>query len=229
MIDAVLFEFDGVLADTARARGDALRSTLREDGINLTPDEFREHCAGRSFPEGVRAALDMKSVKLDETGIDLLVLRTERAYSAVVGKGVTLSDGVPQVIERLAGSVRLGIVTRAQRSDVDFVLSLAGLDHAFACLVTGEDVTTGKPSPAPYRVALERLSRLRVTRASSCVALEDTLVGIRSARAAGLRAVAVGALPAHVAMEADGLLQGISGLTLASLQRLVARDGERIQ
>lgn len=229
MIDAVLFEFDGVLADTARARGDALRSTLREDGIILTPDQYREYCAGRSFTEAVRAALDMKGVKLDETGIDLLVLRTERAYSAMVGKGITLSDGVPQVIERLAGSVRLGIVTRALRSDVDFVLSLAGLDHAFACLVTGEDVAAGKPSPAPYRVALERLSRLRPTRPSSCVALEDTLVGIRSARAAGLRAVAVGALPAHVAMEADGLLQGISGLTLTSLQRLVARDGERIQ
>lgn len=229
MLDAVLFEFDGVLADTARARGEALRSTLSEDGIALGADEYREHCAGRSFAEAVRAALDVKGVKLDETGIDLLVLRTERAYGAVVGKGVTLADGVPEVVERLAGSVRLGIVTRAARSDVDFVLTLAGLDHAFSCLVTGEDVASGKPSPAPYRVALERLSRLRATRAGSCVALEDTLIGIRSARAAVLRAVAVGALPAHVAMEADGLLQSISGLTLPALERLVARDGERIQ
>lgn len=229
MIDAVLFEFDGVLADTTRARGEALRSTLREDGIILTADEYREHCAGRSFTEAVRAALDVKGVKLDETGIDLLVLRSERAYGAAVGKGVTLADGVPEVVERLAGAVRLGIVTQASRSDVDFVLTLAGLDHAFSCLVTGDDVAAGKPSPAPYRIALERLSRLRQTRPNTCVALVDTLIGIRNARAAGLRAVAVGALPAHVAMEADGLLQGISGLTLAALERLVARDGERIQ
>ena len=228
MIDAVLFEFDGVLADTTSARGDALRSTLREDGIALSADEYREQCAGRSFGEAVRAALDLRAIKLDETGIDLLVLRTERAYSAAVGKGVKLADGVPEVVERLASSVRLGIVTRAGRKEVDFVLALAGLDHAFSCVVTGEDAPAGKPSPALYRVALERLSRLRATPPSVCVALEDTLVGIRSARAAGLRAVAVGALPAHVAMEADGLVPQIAGLTLAALERLVARDGERI-
>lgn len=228
MIDAVLFEFDGVLADTTSARGDALRSTLREDGIALSADEYREQCAGRSFAEAVRAALDLRAVKLDETGIDLLVLRTERAYGAAVGKGVKLADGVPEVVERLAASVRLGIVTRAGRKEVDFVLALAGLDHAFSCVVTSEDTSAGKPSPALYRVALERLSRLRATPPSVCVALEDTLVGIRSARAAGLRAVAVGALPAHVAMEADGLVPRIAGLTLGALERLVARDGERI-
>ena len=228
MIDAVLFEFDGVLADTTSARGEALRSTLREDGITLSADEYREHCAGRSFAEAVRAALELRGVRLDETGIDLLVLRTDRAYGAAVGKGVTLADGVPQVVERLAASVRLGIVTRASRRDVEFVLGLAGLDHAFTCLVTGEDFTTGKPSPAPYRVALERLSKLRATQPSACVALEDTLAGIRSARAAGVRAVAVGALPAHVAMEAHGLVPKIAGLSLEVLQRLVARDGERI-
>jgi beta-phosphoglucomutase len=229
MIDAVLFEFDGVLADTTSARGEALRSTLREDGIALSADEYREHCAGRSFAEAVRAALELRGVPLDETGIDLLVLRTERAYGAAVGKGVTLADGVPQVVERLAASVRLGIVTRASRRDVEFVLGLAGLDHAFTCVVAGEDFTTGKPSPAPYRVALERLSKLRATQASACVALEDTLAGIRSARAAGLRTVAVGALPAHVAMEAHGIVPRLAGLSLDVLQRLVARDGERIQ
>ena len=229
MIDAVLFEFDGVLADTTSARGEALRSTLREDGIALSADEYREHCAGRSFAEAVRAALELRSVPLDETGIDLLVLRTERAYGTAVGKGVTLADGVPQVVERLAASVRLGIVTRATRRDVEFVLGLAGLDHAFSCVVAGEDFTTGKPSPAPYRVALERLSKLRATQPSACVALEDTLAGIRSARAAGLRTVAVGALPAHVAMEAHGIVPRLAGLSLDVLQRLVARDGERIQ
>lgn len=228
MIDAVLFEFDGVLADTTTARGDALRSTLREDGILLSADEYREQCAGRSFAEAVRAALELRGISLDETGVDLLVLRAERAYGAVVGKGVTLAEGVPEVVERLAGSVRLGIVTRASRRDLDLVLGLAGLDHAFSCLVTGEDSTSGKPSPAPYRTALDRLSRLRPTAAAACVALEDTLVGIRSARAAGLRAVAVGALPAHVAMEADGLLPRLAGLTLPALEKLVARDGERI-
>ena len=75
------------------------------------------------------------------------------------------------------------------------MLALAGLDHAFSCVVTGEDAPAGKPSPALYRVALERLSRLRATPPSVCVALEDTLVGIRAARGRWPRAVAVGALP----------------------------------
>ncbi|MGQ0537862.1 MAG: HAD family hydrolase [Gemmatimonadaceae bacterium] len=228
MLDAVLFEFDGVLADTTGARSEALRATLREDGITLTADEYREHCAGRAFPEAVRAASALRGVSLDETGIDLLVLRADRAYSAAVGKGVSLAEGVPEVVERLAANLRLGVVTRATRREVEFVLQLAGLDHAFACIVAAEDAPAGKPSPSAYRLALERLSRSRPLRADACVALEDSLAGIRSARGAGLRTVAVGPLPAHVAMEADGLLASLAGLTLAALERLVARDGERI-
>jgi hypothetical protein len=112
-----------------------------------------------------------------------------------------------------------------------FVLSLARVEHLFTCVVAAEDAAP-KPSPEPYRLALARLqrARARVVR-GTVVAVEDGLPGIRSARAAGLATVVVGDVPAHVALEADGYVASIAGLTAESLLSLVAprigRSSER--
>ena len=76
--------------------------------------------------------------------------------------------------------------------------------------------------------ALRAMSRLRPLRASHALALEDGPIGIRSARAAGVRCLAVGALPAHRAMQAEGLLPTLRGHTLATLGDVVLRPEERI-
>jgi HAD superfamily hydrolase (TIGR01509 family) len=229
MLDSVLFEFDGVLAETAEARRDALLSTLRADCIELSDAEFRETCAGLSIDDAVRAAFRLRGVVRDDTGLALASLRAERAYRAYLGKGLMLADGVGDVIERFLPVTRLGIVTRASRREVDFVLSLARLEHAFACIIASEDAFPGKPSPAPYRAALARLQRRRpIALKSHVVAFEDGLAGIRAARAAGLECVAVGDIPAHLAMEADAFLPALAGLTPDRLLALLTRSSEPI-
>ena len=228
MLDTVLLELEGVIADTGEARRDAIFAALRADGVQLPDTEYRDLCAGLSFDEAVRAAFRGAGRGRDETAIALAAHRAERAYRAYIGKGLTLVEGARETLERLHDSVRLALVTRSSRNDAMFVLSLARVEHLFTCVVASEDAPP-KPSPEPYRLALARLqrARARVVR-GTVVAIEDGLPGIQSARVAGLATVVVGDVPAHVAVEADGYVQSIAGLTADALLSLVAPRNEPI-
>jgi HAD superfamily hydrolase (TIGR01509 family) len=228
MLDTVLLELEGVIADTGEARRDAIFAALRADGVQVPESEYRDLCAGLAFDEAMRAAFRSVGRGRDETAIALAAHRAERAYRAYIGKGLTLVAGARETLERLHESVRLALVTRTPRNDAMFVLSLARVEHLFTCVVAAEDAPP-KPSPEPYRLALARLqrSRARVVR-GTVVAIEDGLPGIQSARGAGIATVVVGDVPAHVAVEADGYVASIAGMTADSLLSLVAPRNEPI-
>ena len=220
MVDAVLFEFEGVLADTRSARRSALLGSLGEDGVLLTEAEYVDVCGSLPVRDAVRAAMALRRVRCDDTGLELATVRAERRFSEELGRGVMLAAGVRELVDTLRGHTRLAIVSRAARREIDYVLALAGLDDAFEFVLADEDTFPSKPSPEPYRIALERLSRRRPVRPANVVALEDGPAGIRSAKSAGLRCAAVGPVPAHLAMDADALLPSLSGQTLASIDAL---------
>ena len=239
MVAAVLLEFENVLAVTGDARREALRRALADDGLALEPARYDDCCAGRPVRDAVAAAVaaagaattlaaTTRAARLDDTAIDLAALRAERYFAEQVGKGVTLAPGAREFVEHAHGRARLGLVTRASRREVEFVLGLAGLAAAFECVVCADDVAAGKPDPGGHRLALSRLSRKRAVPPAQALALEDTLPGIRAARAAGTRVAAVGGLPAYCAVAADAYIQGLRGHTLDSLARLVTHGPERV-
>ena len=220
MIDAVLFEFEGVIADTSATRRRTLLETLREDGVALSESEYIEHCAGMPVRASVRAALALRNFVRDEALVELVAMHTERRFADLVGTGLSLVDGARELIDSLQGQTRLGIVSRASRADIDATLALAQFDHAFEFIIADDDAFQPKPSPAPYFGALDRLSRRRAVNTKHVVALEDGAVGIRSAKAAGLRCAVVGALPVHVAVNADALIPSLIGQRAATIDAL---------
>ncbi|HEY5413760.1 MAG TPA: HAD family phosphatase [Gemmatimonadaceae bacterium] len=220
MIDAVLFEFEGVIADTSATRRRTLLETLREDGVALSESEYIEHCAGMPVRASVRAALALRGFVGDETLVELVATRTERRFGELVGTGLSLVDGAAELIASLQGQTRLGIVSRALRAEIDATLALAQLEHAFEFIIAGDDAFQPKPSPAPYVAAVDRLARRRSVNTKHVVALEDGAAGIRSAKAAGLRCAVVGALPVHVAVNADALMTSLIGQRAATIDAL---------
>ena len=220
MIAAVLFEFDGVIADTWAARRHALLDVLEEDGVTVDDTEYRECCASMPTRSSVSSALALRKQAADETTIDLITLRVERRFATLVDTGISLADGARATIESLHGQVRLGIVSRASRREIEGALAMAQLDYAFEFVITDDDVSQQKPSPAPYVAALDRLARRRVVVPKSVIALEDGPVGIRAAKAAGLRCAVVGPLPVHLAVNADALIPSLAGQTVASLDAI---------
>ncbi|MDQ6827690.1 MAG: HAD family hydrolase, partial [Gemmatimonadota bacterium] len=181
---------------------------------------FQDRCFGRSTPDAVRAALDAAGVTRDDVGIELLTARAEREFASGLASGAALMPGATDLIAAAQGRVRLALVTRAARHAVDPLLALAGIDGAFECVVTSDDTLDAKPNPAPYRRAIERLSRRRAVVLSRALALEDGLAGIRSARAAGVRCIAVATAP-FVALEADACVDSLAGQTIDSLRDLL--------
>ncbi len=227
MFQAVLFELEGVLADTRTFRQRALQETFAQDGVRILDSDYEAY-ADLPVRSAVAAAFVGAGVDADDVALELGTLRAERRFSELLALGFSLTDGARELVAHLAGRARLAIVTRANRQEANSILSLAGLEFAFECVITTDGVRVSKPAAEAYEVALRTMSRLRPLQSSQVLALEDGPIGIRAARAAGVRCLAVGALPAHRAMQAEGVLPTLRGHTLGSLEGVVLRPEERI-
>lgn len=227
MFQAVLFEIEGVLADTRAFRQRALQETFAQDGVRISDSDYEAY-ADLPVRGAVAAAFKAAAIDADDTAVALGTLRAERRFAEHLTLGFAMMDGARELVAHLAGRTRLAVVTRANRREADSILSLAGLEFAFECVVTNDHVKSSKPSAEPYETALRTMSRLRPLQPAYALALEDGPIGICAARAAGVRCLAVGALPAHRAMQAEGLLPTLRGHTLGSLEGVVLRPEERI-
>ena len=229
MLQAVLVELEGVIADTRSARRSALKASLAAEDVALSDAEYEQTCVALPVRAAVRAALALRGIRDDETRVDLATLRAERHFASNLESGVSLVPGAISLIESFHGQTRLGIVSRARRREIEPIVVLAGIDHAFEFIIADDDPFPPKPAPACYAGALDRLGRRRSVDRKHVVALEDGTAGIRAAKAAGLRCGVVGSIPVHLAMDADALLPTLVGQTLASIDLLTsgARKAER--
>lgn len=225
---ALIFEFEGVLADTAPARRAALRASLADDAIALTDSSFAAHCHGLPTREAVERLVAMEQLPLDATAAELVALRADRLFADRAAPGLSLQPGAYPLLGELAGRARLAIVTRATRRTVEFVLTLAGLEHAFDTVVASDDLRDQKPSPAGYHLALDRLARRGAVEPALAIAIafEDSGPGIAAAVAAGVRCIAVGPLAAWQRLGADAALDSLSGVTLETITRLATKPTE---
>lgn len=228
MIEAVLCELEGVLVDASALRRRALRESFAAEGLALPDDASAACCAGRSTDDAVRAALEALDATLDDVAVTLIALRADRRFAELASHGVLLAPGAMEFIERSHGRTRLALVTRLSRREAELLLVPTGLDAAFECIVCAEDAPAPKPSPAPYERALHRLARKRPVERGRAIALEDGLAGVRSAHAAGVRCVTIGALPADTRAEADAALPSLAGQSPASLGALITQAEEII-
>lgn len=211
-VPVLLIEFEGVLADTAALRASAITEALAVDGIALNGALLRT-TAGHTTEEAIRRIREAVGAPDDPTAVELSRLRAERAFAERAGKGLSLQRGAPEALEKLTSVARLALVTRASRREVEFVLDLAGLDALFRPVIALEDCFPAKPSRAPYDAALKRVGDLFPGQILRGVAVEDSVAGVRAARAAGMMTVIVGDVPAHEAMEADSWVESLVDLT----------------
>ena len=223
MIDAVLCELEGVVVETAAPRRRAMKRAFDEEGLDASGID--ETCR-LPVREAVLLALRGGAASGDATLVDLLSAKASRHFEAEIATGLTLALGAVDALLALQARSRLALVTRAERDVTDRILSMAGLDGAFEIVVTTNDIIEPKPHPEGHRSALARLTSRRPV--ANPIAIEDGLPGVRAARAAGVACVVVAPSPAHEALEADAMIDGLAGHTLDSLGLLLARRGARV-
>jgi beta-phosphoglucomutase-like phosphatase (HAD superfamily) len=227
MPDAVLLDWEGVLADTGAARRTALLRALTDEGVPWTEAAFDDCCSGLDTHAAAGAALAI-AARADHTLTELVALRASRAFAERLTSGFLLKPGASAFIAGLEHRARIAIVTRASRAETELALQLSGLAGSIRAVVTADDVHELPPAPALYTLALAHLARVRTLRAEDAVALVDTVPAARAARGAGLRVLAIGA-PAHAALEADAAVDGLPGLTLDDIGRLTGPGAARRQ
>ncbi len=219
-LQAIVFDFDGVLADTEPLHLRAFQQALGPVGVTLEPSDYYARYLGYD-DDGVLAAI-ARDRRLDWGPDDLAGLaRTKAAcFRTVVDVCPVLFDGVRDAVRAWADAVPMAIASGALRDEIELILAAAGLLDVFPVIVAAGETPEGKPAPDPYRAALERL---RVEPART-VAVEDSLWGIESARAAGMKVVAVTTSypPAQLA-QADAIVATVADLTLQQFDELARR------
>ena len=188
---AVLFEFDGVLADTENVHIAAWQRTFRALGWV----ESDETCAGAAaVDDRVFVSEVFARRKVEGGDIKGWSLRKQTLTIQLLRDRPHLQPDIPALIQALkdAGAL-LGVVTSTRRANVDAVLAATGLLDAFDVIVAGDDVAKTKPDPAGYRLAIKRLG----VRKGEAVAVEGSTLGSTAAALAGIRVVVVRHAPAE--------------------------------
>ena len=183
MIEAVLWDLDGVLVDTALFHYQAWCQLLSELGRSLGEEEFR-----RTF--GLRNDLILRDMlgEVPAEEVERLSKRKEALFRQHAAGRVTLLPGAAELVGRSRdGGRRTALVTSTPRANIDFVLEQVGLTSAFDTIVAAEDVSRGKPDPEGFLLAAHRLG----VAPERCLVVEDAPGGIEAARRAGMRSLAV--------------------------------------
>jgi HAD superfamily hydrolase (TIGR01509 family) len=183
LIDAVIFDLDGLLIDSESVWDEARRQYVAEHGGTWREDATRA-MMGMSSIEWSRYVRDELAVdRPPETISEEVAERVGELYR----EHLPLLPGAREAVQRLEARWPLGLATSSNREVIDLVLGIAGLASSFRATVSSEEVGRGKPAPDVYREAARRLA----VAAESCAAIEDSHNGILSASAAGMRVIAV--------------------------------------
>lgn len=209
MIRAILFDFNGVIIDDELIHLKAYREVLRSEGVSLTDEEYLP-CLGMDDAGFVRAAFARAGRELTDDAMRLVIDREHELHRAFIKAELPVSQGVVTFIKAAARKYQLGIVSMAERSEIDHVLQLAALGKEFSVFVSAAPGLKHKPAPDCYLRGLElinerrRAGRKLPLQARECLAIEDAPPGIEAARAAGMRTIGVTATVSETELRAAG-------------------------
>lgn len=198
MYRAVIFDFNGVLADDESVHMEAFQFVADQEGLPVTPAEYFERFLPLSDWDLFRTLFGDRQRNLEPSQLDALVGRKVERYYWILnergqgdGKSV-LFPGAGTAIDAAATLGPIAIASGARRKEIDFILESAGLRDRFSVVVAAEDVERGKPHPEPFQKAVQQLDTLtRGNGNSEYLAIEDSGGGILAAKAAGLHCLAV--------------------------------------
>ncbi len=181
MIRGVLFDLDGVLADSERLQWAAYRRVLAEFGVDVSLDEYRRHW----IAIGGGPDYACRTYALPITPVELRA-RKNPVYLALVAEQVSARAGARAALERLGSAYRLAVATNSTREEVGLILDRLGLTPLLHAVVAREDYVRAKPAPDAYLTAAATLGLAP----ADCVVVEDTERGARAGAAAGMRVIA---------------------------------------
>ena len=224
MLEAVIFDFDGVLVDSEKLHYQAFNRTLSKFDYQLSMRDYYDRFLGLSDLELLQVVDKEGKLSLSNQQFEKLLGEKAELFKEIAATEAGIIEGVPQFLKMLADSkIPIGICSGALLSEIETILKGAMLRNYFEVIVSAEQVERGKPDPEGFLLALKLLNKKlhKSTRAENCVVIEDSHWGLDAAKAAGMRAVAItNSYAAEHLKPADKIIEHLSGLSLAELNSI---------
>jgi beta-phosphoglucomutase-like phosphatase (HAD superfamily) len=225
-LQAIIFDFDGVIADSERLHLRSYQEILAPEGVTLSNEQYLEKYLGYDDVGVFKAVGRDYGLPMDEHRVSELIAAKGQRYESLAAAGEMLFPGAADFIRTAAAHVPIAIASGALTHEIEDVLERAGLRPLFPVIVGADQTERSKPHPEPYQAALDRLrshSGLNLL-AWRSVAIEDSRWGLVSARGADLRCVAVTNTYSEAELRADAelVVPGLHALTLDALDALCA-------
>jgi len=185
MFKAVIFDWDGTLADTKRAVVQSFQIVLRETGC-VVSDEFIERRMGIGTKKTIIEAFRECHMRLDVLTLEKLA-KEKISIQAGLTQIVSLFEGVTELLEELQGKTKIALATMSGRKVVDSLLSEKRIEAYFDVVISADEVVNPKPDPEVFLVSAKKLG----VNAKDCVVIEDSVFGVRAAKEAKMKCIAV--------------------------------------
>jgi len=214
-IAAVIWDMDGVLADTAHHHLLAWQETFARRNINFTEADFK-----RGF--GIRNDAIIRNTLGEQTTgaeIETIAREKETTFRRIIGRDVKPLPGALELVGALyERGVKMAIASSTTMENIRLIIGSLGIEKYFKAVITGHDVTEGKPSPRVFLLAAQRLG----AEPKNCIVVEDAVAGVKAAKSAGMYCVAItNTHPGEKLNEADLIVDTLETVTVKDLEGLV--------
>jgi HAD superfamily hydrolase (TIGR01509 family) len=196
MIQAIFFDFNGVIIDDEPLQLAAYKDLLREHGVDLTESDYYG-ALGMDDRTFVRYAFERSNKTVSDADLKLMMDAKTVRHREMIAEELPLFPGVVTFLKSAARDYSLGLVSMAVRAEIEYVLERAGLLSRFSVIISAEDVSACKPAPECYQTAFRKLNEKRQSErrlpllAAECLVIEDSPPGIVSGREAGMRTMGI--------------------------------------
>jgi len=213
-LEAVLWDMDGVIADTMQYHCGAWRDILATMGVTLTEEEFRP-LFGQRHDNIIRYALGNN---LTHEQIEGLSDKKQALYRERVSKDIRALPGALELIKSLnKNKIKIALASSATPENIDVIVDGLDIKKCFQAFVNGPEVAEGKPSPLIFQLAAKKLG----APPANCVVIEDAVAGVAGAKAGGMKCVAVtNSLPRAMLSKADLIVDSLEDVNIEVLKGL---------
>ena len=220
MLSAVIFDFDGIIVDSEPMHFRTFNKALTPLNLDVSWEDYLDSYVGFDDLNAFRIAFKKNGREICNHELLKLIEQKAGFFQQAIGNGEARPlPGAVELVQSLSAHLPVALCSGALREDVDAIMTRLGIADCFTVIVTAEDTDQNKPDPAPYQLTLDQLG---IDAPETAIAIEDTPVGILSAKGAGLKVLAVtNSFSRTELLEADALTGTLETVSRSTLENIV--------
>ena len=212
---AVIWDMDGIIVDTAQYHLKGWQIVFGKRGVNYTEEDYRRNTGKRS--DGIIKSILGREIAQGE--IMAIIREKDEVFRQLMGQNIRPFPGVLKLITSLKEhKFKIAIASSAPMENIQLITQSLKIHNRFDAIISGWEVTKGKPDPQTFLLAAEKLG----VKAKDCIVIEDAIVGVTASKRAKIHCIAVTNTTSREELrEADLIIDTLEEITIDDLERLL--------